>query len=202
MLVGGRTHGRIVSPMPRESGLLNQEVAILIWLAAFAHAAIWWFVEDRICEALYRQSEGSHRTGGRILNDLVRRPRSLPSIAARNWSARMKARFAPAGEPELERQRRKALLGYVTALVVIFLGLPMSLRSVAFVRDVLPGTVVLWAAAADLIVLAAWARRGVHARSHQDPQRLRFTASVAGVAICVISLAVLVKLWISGGIAV
>lgn len=188
--------------MPRESGSLNQEVAILIWVAAFANAAVWWFVEDRIFEALYRQSDGSHRTRGQVLNDLVRRPASLPSIAARNWSARMTARFVPAGEPELERQRRKALLGSVTGLVVIFLGLPISLRFVASVRDVLPGTVVLWAAAADLIVMAAWARRGVQTRSQQDPQRLRFTASVAGVAICVASLAVLVELWISGGVPV
>ena len=186
--------------MERESGILAQEIAIVMWFTLVANAGLWWFVTGLAFETEHRQRYGTYRSRRRLTLDLFRRPLMLPSILGRDWAARLRAQVNVSDDWEIEQQRRKTLVAYATFAAVAFLGLPMAILAVAVLREVFPGTVLVWAAAVDLILMAVWFRRGVKAPRDPPAPQAGIAASVVGTIVCAASLAALVALWQSGGI--
>ena len=182
--------------------MLTQEIAILIWLTGLVSAALWYLQEERDFDTAHRQRYGTYRSRSRLLFDLLRSPASMPSIIDKDKTARMDARFHALDDVGLERQRRVMILALVTLGAIGFIGLPAISVVATVIREVLPGTLIAWAAAFDVVLMAVWLRRGV--RDPVDPERPRpsVATNIAGAIACAASLAALVALWQSGGIAV
>jgi hypothetical protein len=187
--------------MTGETGILSQELAIVLWLTIIANVAIWWFLSDLLLESMHRERYGRFRSRWRLALDAVRRPLSAPAIIRSDLVEKYRARIDVADHPLVERQRRRSIAALATYVAVLFFGLPVTFRLVAIVRNVLPGTVALWVVAVDLILLAVWIRRGVRGFGSGSGRLLIVGGSVAGVLLCVISAAISSGLWQTGGIA-
>ena len=185
--------------MTRETGILSQELAIVLWLTAIANVALWWFLSDLLLVFMHRERYGRFRSRWRLALDAVRRPLSAPSIIRIDLVERYRARFDVADDPLVERQRRRSMAAFAIYIGAIFIGLPATFVLVAIVRNVLPGTITLWVVAADLILLAVWMRRGVREFASESRRLLIVGGSAAGVLLCVISAVVSIALWQIGG---
>jgi len=187
--------------MTRETGILSQELAIVLWLTAIANVALWWFLSDLLLVFMHRERYGRFRSRWRLALDAVRGPLSAPSIIRSDLVEQYRARFDVADDPLVERQRRRSMAAFAIYIGAIFIGLPGTFVLVAIVRNVLPGTITLWVVAADLILLAVWMRRGVREFASSSRRLLIVAGSAAGVLLCVISAVVSIALWRVGGIA-
>lgn len=187
--------------MTRESGILGQELAIVLWLTAIANLALWWFISDQLLVFMHRERYGRFRSRWRLAVDLVRRPLSAPSTIRSDWVERYRARSDVADDPPVERQRGRSMAALATFVGMLFVGLPVAFVLVATVRRVLPGTIALWVLAADLILLAVWLRLGVREFASGSRRPVIVGGAAVGVLLCVISAAVSIALWRAGGVA-
>lgn len=187
--------------MTRETGILSQELAIVLWLTVIANVALGWFLNDLLLVFLHRERYGRFRSRRRLALDALRRPLSAPSIIRSDSVEQYRARFDVADDPPVERQRRRSMAAFAIYMGVLFIGLPVAFVLVAIIRQVLPGTVTLWVVTADLILLSVWARHGIREFASGSRQLLIVGGSAVGVLLCLISAAVSIVLWRTGGVA-
>lgn len=187
--------------MTRESAVLAEELAIVLWLTAVANVFIYSYLNGLLLESMHRERYGRFRTRWQLTLDVVRRPISAPMTIGRDWIERLRALFDTADDPNVERERRRLWTSFGVYAGMLFIGLPVSFVLVAVVRFVLPGMVTIWVAVVDVILLAVWARRGARALASGSRRLLIVSGSVIGGLVCVLSMVVSIVLWQVGGIA-
>jgi hypothetical protein len=185
--------------MEPDSAMLAQEIVLVLWITAFFNAGLWSFLEDRAFNIVRRRRSGkSGSRAGRIVN-MFRLPWSVPTIG-RDASSKLEALLNTSDDVEVERQRRKTLIAAATVGGVAFLGLPALSVVARVLRFIFPGTLLVWAAAFDLILIAGWVRHGIHSHRDPDAPTSSVLASAAGISVCTASLIALIALWRSGGV--
>jgi hypothetical protein len=187
--------------MTRESAVLAQELAIVLWLTVVANVGVWWFISSLLLESAHRERYGRYQTRSQLILDAMRHPLSAPRIIGRDWVAKYRAWYKAADDPSVELRRSTSWAAFGVYVAIVFFGLPVSFVLVAVVRSVLPGTVALWVVILNLILLAVWVRQGARGLASGSGRPLTVGGSVAGGLLCVLSAAVAIALWQAGGIA-
>jgi hypothetical protein len=186
--------------MTRETAVLAQELAIVLWLTVVANVAVWWFISSLLLESAHRERYGRYQPRSRLILDAMRHPLSAPRIIGRDWVAKYRAWYEAADDPSVELRRTRSWAAFGVYVAIVFFGLPVSFVLVATARYLFPGAVTIWMVAADLVFLAAWVRQGARALASASRRMLLVTGSVVAGVLCVISAAASIVLWQVGGI--
>ena len=185
----------------RETGVLDQELGLVLWLAIVANAAIWSGLQGALVDAIRRERLGKNPGDFVTLLAMLGRPKSSVSILMRSGTSRFDALLTPSGDPEIEERRRASLIASGVLLAAPVLGLVGTLYAIKILRAFLPGTVALWTIGAIAVAIAVWIAFFIRTRRSPSPSLPRLFAAMAGVFVNSACLVAAVFLWWSGGVA-